>query len=175
MLACVEPLQSGPDQGKPATGHRAGYHRHWKAGEPACDECLDAINQFNKARYVRRSKTVRECQRCGREFLGWANQKNCCKPSGHSRSVPDWVRAEVFERDGLVCQICFKPTNPDDYRRSRGRDGRRVFLAGVDYPTLDHIQPRSKGGSDDPDNLRVAHFSCNGARGNRDNEQLVLL
>ncbi|MEM7766466.1 MAG: HNH endonuclease signature motif containing protein [Pseudomonadota bacterium] len=34
-------------------------------------------------------------------------------------------------------------------------------------PTLDHIQPRSKGGRDTPDNLQLAHADCNRRKGDR--------
>ena len=33
------------------------------------------------------------------------------------------------------------------------------------YPSLDHIVPRSHGGTDDADNLRTAHRWCNSVRG----------
>ena len=34
-------------------------------------------------------------------------------------------------------------------------------------PAVDHIRQRSEGGSDDPDNLRWVHFSCNARRPRR--------
>lgn len=34
-------------------------------------------------------------------------------------------------------------------------------------PSLDHITPKSKGGTDDPSNLALAHFGCNSARRDR--------
>lgn len=33
--------------------------------------------------------------------------------------------------------------------------------------TLDHIVPRSRGGTDEPDNLILACWSCNSSKGNR--------
>lgn len=33
--------------------------------------------------------------------------------------------------------------------------------------TFDHIQPRSKGGKDTPENLQLAHARCNKIKGNR--------
>ncbi|WP_425564992.1 HNH endonuclease [Pseudolysinimonas kribbensis] len=31
--------------------------------------------------------------------------------------------------------------------------------------TVDHLLPRSMGGTDDPSNLATAHLSCNSSRG----------
>lgn len=64
----------------------------------------------------------------------------------------DWItlRKAVIRRDGYICQLC----------------GRRVDPRKLD---IDHIVPRSKGGLDTLDNLRVAHAYCNRARGNREN------
>ena len=53
------------------------------------------------------------------------------------------------------------------------RDGDRCWLCGGTFAskglallrTLDHIIPRSKGGTDHPANLRLAHFRCNHQRG----------
>ena len=33
--------------------------------------------------------------------------------------------------------------------------------------TIDHVIPRSKGGTDRPDNLQLAHARCNKIKGNR--------
>lgn len=57
------------------------------------------------------------------------------------------LRTEVVARHGTVCWICGEP------------------ITGL--VSLDHVVPRSKGGSDDVENLRPAHFGCNSARGNR--------
>lgn len=63
------------------------------------------------------------------------------------------ARLALYERDGWVCQICNLPV---------ARDAN--YLA-TDAPTLDHIQPRARGGSDDPENLRLACRDCNTKRG----------
>lgn len=63
---------------------------------------------------------------------------------------------EVFKRDRFVCQICDEPTS-DKFERG-----------DLFSPTVDHIVPRTKGGSlDDMDNLQTAHFICNLVKGNR--------
>lgn len=53
------------------------------------------------------------------------------------------LRAAVLSSHGTVCHLCGMP--------------------GAD--TADHILPRALGGTDDLDNLRPAHKSCNSSRG----------
>lgn len=55
----------------------------------------------------------------------------------------------VRARDGFYCAICKK------------NFGQKAEV------TLDHWIPRSVGGSDDVDNLRLAHKKCNSWKGNR--------
>ena len=65
------------------------------------------------------------------------------------------------------CAICHRRV--DITLKSGTRGSRRG-------PSVDHIIPRSKGGSDDPVNLRLTHWGCNQKRGNRGgNEQLALV
>jgi 5-methylcytosine-specific restriction endonuclease McrA len=52
----------------------------------------------------------------------------------------------LYERDGGICQLCFRPCD----RNSASRD---------------HIRPRSRGGSDNPNNIQLAHRLCNWRRG----------
>lgn len=63
----------------------------------------------------------------------------------------DWDRSEVAQvlaRDGLWCRYCCAPVADGDL-------------------TIDHIVPRSQGGSDKPHNLVVACRSCNSRKGAR--------
>lgn len=61
------------------------------------------------------------------------------------RPIPADVRNRVFERDGWACLTC-----------------------GTDqHLTLDHIQPWSRGGSDDENNLCTLCRSCNSRKGAR--------
>ena len=72
----------------------------------------------------------------------------------------DWIsvklRLEIYERDGWLCHLCNEPVE----RAAHFNDD----LA----PSLDHLVPRIKGGSDDPKNLKTAHRLCNSRR--RDDE-----
>lgn len=62
--------------------------------------------------------------------------------------LPQPIRMTVLERDGLVCGLC----------------GSDVDLGDVH---IDHIHPRYLGGTDDLDNLQVAHSFCNISKGAR--------
>lgn len=109
-----------------------------------------------------------------------------------ARSVKDrlavrQVLSEFFELDGEVwrsaladrtisdhrrrCAALKDLQERDSYRRFRSmvlsRDGERCSYCGaVGVPLqLDHIHPRSKGGSDEPDNLTPACKPCNTSKG----------
>ena len=57
------------------------------------------------------------------------------------------IRFEIFKRDLFSCQYC-------------GRTPPAVILE------IDHVQPKSKGGEDDPLNLVTACFDCNRGKSN---------
>lgn len=60
---------------------------------------------------------------------------------------------KIFERDGGVCYLCHRPT--------KERDG----VWSPDYPTCDHVVPLSKGGDHTYENIRLACWACNTAKG----------
>ena len=53
----------------------------------------------------------------------------------------------------MICFVC-KDTNFD--------------TKGLFRPTREHIKPRSKGGSDNRDNIAISHAICNSMRGNKE-------
>lgn len=73
---------------------------------------------------------------------------------GNDGQGMNWLRPEkrlaIYLRDGLACAWC----------------GRGVEEEGMKL-TLDHLTPRSKGGSNDATNLVTACCTCNSSRGNR--------
>jgi 5-methylcytosine-specific restriction endonuclease McrA len=64
--------------------------------------------------------------------------------------------AALAERDGTDCSICGDPV---DMSISRNDDFKMC-------PSIDHVIPRSRGGTDDPSNLALAHLSCNCRKSN---------
>lgn len=65
--------------------------------------------------------------------------------STYDKKLPKGLREQVFRRDGLTCVYCQSVTD-----------------VGVD-----HIVPRSRGGSDELDNLCCACGPCNASKGNK--------
>lgn len=57
------------------------------------------------------------------------------------------VRFEIFKRDGFVCRYC----------------GANPMTAVLE---VDHVVPKSKGGTNDPINLVTSCFSCNSGKSN---------
>ena len=69
------------------------------------------------------------------------------------------LRKVATHTDG-DCHLCHEALDLDLY----GPTGH----FGAETVTVDHLVPQSVGGGDDPDNLRLAHGSCNSRRGTRD-------
>lgn len=116
-------------------------------------------------------KAWRECHRCGDPVaplaftFGWKRVGlPWCGCSERYRPLPLSVRELVWDRDGWTCQLCDGPVDRTDHA------GRTI---GPFYPTIDHIVPRSAGGTDDLTNLRTAHHRCNQMRGVARGEQLA--
>lgn len=161
------------------------YKGHDSRPEPVCQQC-------------RRERAMRACKQCGREFRAGSVRpsapfKYCsvaCRTAARSLS-PDERKArkqaqtrarrlrhdqtwdgvtdqQVFVRDDWQCQVpgCgFGPLRRD--------------LAWPDAlsPSIDHIVPLSRGGTDVAPNKRAAHLYCNVSRHNRmtpDEEKLVM-
>ena len=63
--------------------------------------------------------------------------------------------AEVFARDGWVCQLCNEPVDKNlEFPDPRSK-------------SLDHIVPVSKGGEHSRKNTQLAHFGCNSRKQDR--------
>ena len=68
-----------------------------------------------------------------------------------ARDISKETRAFVLERNGYTCQMCgLAAGDPDPFRSSR-----TVRL------TMGHILDKSKGGKDEPGNLRAICTNCN--------------
>jgi 5-methylcytosine-specific restriction endonuclease McrA len=87
-----------------------------------------------------------------------------------SRPIVRELRSDEFlDSTGKVsgrCHLCHEKVDLALY----GRTG----AFGADTVTVDHLEPQIFGGSDDADNLRIAHHNCNSLRGIDDPEEARL-
>lgn len=128
--------------------------------------CSDDCKVPRKSYYKPRPRTWVEvgCAQCGVRFSTARKTKYCADPcrrragriarkvAGGKFKLTFAARESIYERDGFDCHLCGHP------------------VADVDdphpwAPTLDHLVPRSLGGTNDPENLRTAHRWCNSVRG----------
>ena len=73
--------------------------------------------------------------------------------TARDRRLRQRIAAEVFARDRGACWLCGQATDPS-----------KPYPHPL-APTLDHVQPRSRGGPTTAANCKCAHYLCNTLRG----------
>lgn len=154
-----------------------------KHGTAACDICKRREREWAEAerkrilelqkeereRQTRIKKPTKqlelsECKVCGNLFISKSSHmKYCSESCAHQNKwhMKDGYRKlfpleEVYERDKGICYLCGKECDWNDYEV---RDG--VVIYGNNYPSRDHVIPKSRGGANSWDNIRLAHRLCN--------------
>lgn len=161
-----------------------------RSSEPRCGACRRAHRNATRRRETRRRQAERRlaaaaqgsqggtwvsgsCSECGEWFVRrGAVSSTCSRKCGQRRIrreyrrqnpgkskwkfVSPTTRQAIYDRDQWICQLCLDPVDPEL---------RETDPWGDWAPSLDHIVPRSQGGSHDPENLRLAHRWCNSVRG----------
>jgi 5-methylcytosine-specific restriction endonuclease McrA len=94
----------------------------------------------------------------------------CIDPSGEARGWREALLTFLRDRDGDKCQLCRGRRGPIRWGMSTGPKGATPY-----GPSIDHIIPRTKGGTDDPDNLRLTHWVCNRRRRNHEDYATQLM
>jgi len=121
----------------------SGYRRGCR-----CDTCRLAQNA-SVAEYARKRKE--------RDGVGltarWRQDFKAKHGYWPQRGGGDWIapkaRRAIYDRDGLACYICGDQLD------------RLTEINDPKAPTIDHVVPRSKGGTDDLDNLKTCCRDCN--------------
>lgn len=86
---CAPVITSGVQRGRTATGTWAGYMRHRRAGEPACDACLAALRADYRQRMVANPEAVRDRRR---RYRAANPEKKKSADERYRRSNPERVR-----------------------------------------------------------------------------------
>lgn len=130
-----------------------------------------AIEKIRAA--VTKQETFAVCESCGGLFLTQRDGKTMCTPCKHKAKsarhsanrralVLNSVKDSDITLDGLYkredgrCYLCNGVCDWQDYTINNGS-----FIAGNNYPSIDHVVPLSKGGAHSWDNVRLAHRICN--------------
>ena len=114
-----------------------------------------------------------ECIECGKIFSTTNSRKVCCSSKcSHRRAnrkhdrrltkdkiIDNVTVNELFKRDKGRCWICGGLCDKSDFMMKGN-----AFIAGNNYPSIDHIVPVCMGGADAWENVRLAHRICNTKR-----------
>jgi len=103
----------------------------------------------DRLNYEQRSELKAACEQKIGEFLAQRGLNTWDYSLIETDPVPNTIRYEVLKRDGSRCLLC-------------GVSAKDSVLH------VDHVVPRSKGGSNDMDNLQTLCWQCNNGKGNRD-------
>jgi len=141
-----------------------------------------------KERERRKALTFR-CRECGKTFLSTHKGRHCCSDkctSKHKNRKRGLKRRgklkengkvdysvtlpKLIKRDKQACALCGNKVNEKDYiKTSEG-----YFIAGNNYPSIDHILPVSKGGTHTWKNVQLAHRLCNSGKSDIIEESIQL-
>lgn len=124
-----------------------------------CVVCGDVFKQYNPQHTM--------CSAChsDREREKRRTQKRLREARATQNGKVDYsiTLAKLIERDNHICKLCGREVNESDYVYVGD-----TFIAGNDYPSIDHIKPLSKGGVHQWDNVQLAHRLCNSIKNNRE-------
>ena len=106
-------------------------------------------------------QSFKQCPICGGFFYGGRvycsercrNQNKWNMKDGYRYQFP---LPEVYERAEGICYICGGLCDWNDKVERNG-----VTVYGDLYPSRDHVQPKSKGGANTWENIKLAHRICN--------------
>lgn len=153
-----------------------------------CGEIKERVNNklFDKDRNIAcmkcynnyKGSEIKECIECNKKFIAFSDQQVMCKDCHdkqerekqkmHKRlreakakenGKIEWSISldKLIQRDEGICKICGRKVDINDYYYNN--EG--YFIAGNNYPSIDHIIPLAKGGTHTWDNVQLTHRYCN--------------
>lgn len=130
--------------------------------------CSNRCSRIYNGEIFDHGELTKVCPICGKEFKTWKSQKITCSKKcsqiriwrikdNHGIKVDYNISLKKLAmRDNNICQICHTPVDWDDKKLIKVR-----YRYGDNYPSIDHIIPKSKGGLHAWDNVQLAHRICN--------------
>lgn len=123
---------------------------------------------------LKHAKRIHRCPVCGTvtDKKVYCSSKCCAKATEARKDAnrrkkiqnalidKDISLEKLYKRDNGICSICGGKCDWSDHQY-RGR----YFIVGKTYPSIDHVIPLAKGGTHSWDNVKLAHHSCNTAKG----------
>ena len=146
-------------------------------------ECKNkAHNKAKSERYIPKPAFGKVCKYCRKSYQTNRTMQQYCSTecrqavdrlrkleSNHRRIILERTsvienvdRAEIYNRDGWICQICGKRVDP------------LLRFPHLLSATLDHILPLANGGTHEKKNVQLAHLICNSRKSNTQPDQLRL-
>lgn len=151
-------------------------------------ETIRLIKRFErlKAKEIKDKELQNQvCKECGEVFSNSRKRVYCSikcmntnndrkkklkkRMKAHENGIMDSTigLGRLLKRDNGVCYLCGKKVNAKDFIISE--EG--YFIAGNEYPSIDHVQPVAKGGTHTWDNIKLAHKLCNSIKSDRNIEK----
>lgn len=164
--------------------------RHGKTSCPACRDLAVLAKEYEaqcerdmgyqlrqekkkraaEDRKRRKAENTHPCVICGKPTTNKYTCSTVCSNKRHNQmkvhrrrikekavTIDKGITLEkLYERDKGVCHICGGHCDWEDYEK-RGD----TFIAGLEYPSIDHVIPLAKGGPHSWDNVKLAHHYCN--------------
>jgi len=72
----------------------------------------------------------------------------------------DITLEKLFKRDSGKCYLCGGDCDKSDFVMRED-----IKICGINYPSIEHVIPLSRGGTHSWENVRLAHLGCNIAKG----------
>lgn len=132
--------------------------------ETAQDNIKDYMTELEQAQLIYTYRTADK-----KTTIGWIinfhKHQRIDKPQPSKFPPPNIQNPEIkkiyAEREKMRCYICGKEMTYSD----------ETNISDSKRPSLDHVKPKSKGGTDYPSNIRAVHISCNKSKGNKEQFQ----
>ena len=125
------------------------------------EELNSLVNRLNKA--LKRCESKEKRKKRLRQYWKVNELKRENRIKNNGRIDKDITLEKLYIRDNGICYLCNNKCNYDDYKLTK--EG--YFIAGLSYPSIDHIKPLNKGGTHTWDNIKLACFSCNSRKSDK--------